>query len=382
MARSEKLSILFVSGIYPPDIGGPATYVSRMAYELMRLGHSIQVLTLGERNRRISNPFPVRKIIRGKIILLRSLRMFLAAMIMAKEADLIYATGSPWDSWIISLATAKLRRKRVILKVVGDSVWEWAQRKSFSDLLMGDFNKKKGGERIEILKWFRNLLARKSDLIITPSAFLRNVVEQWGIQPRKIRIIFNVVESPLKRKLNYHKRDREVATVARLMPWKGIDGLIRVMNLLPKDIKLVVIGDGPLMSALRAQAKNEGLEKRVAFTGSLSKEKVFERLTKSSVFALNSRYEGFPHTVLEAMAVGTAVVATNVGGNAEVIKDGKNGILVPVGDEKIMAEKIGLLFQNEAMRRHLAEEALKGLKDMSWPNIVSKTEATLMEVLL
>ena len=375
------MNILFVSGIYPPDIGGPAIYVSRMAHELQQLGHSVKVLTLGKKSEKISTPFPVLKIPRGKSILLRSLRMFVSALIMAKNADIIYATGSPWDSWIISVAAAKIRRKKIILKVVGDAVWEWAQRKKLSDLLMGDFNKHKGKTVLEILKWFRNSTARMADLIITPSAFLKGVVEQWGIQPKRIRVIFNAVENPLPEKVNYSKREPEVTTVARLMPWKGIEGLIRVIGSLPDDIILVVIGDGPLMSVLKAQAKREGVGDRVAFTGRLANHEVLKRLSRSTVFALNSRYEGFSHTILEAMAAGAVVVATHVGGNIEVIEDGKNGFLFPVGDEKAMAEKIGLLFRDESLRQRLAKEAFRGLNDISRVDIVSKTETTLNEVL-
>ena len=69
------------------------------------------------------------------------------------------------------MITAKVLRKKIILKIVGDSVWEWAQRKMLSDLFMEDFNRQKGRVRLEILKWFRNYLARMTDLIIIPSDF-------------------------------------------------------------------------------------------------------------------------------------------------------------------------------------------------------------------
>jgi len=375
------MNILFVSGIYPPDIGGPATYVSRMAYELSQSGHSIQVLTLGKGHEKLPGLFTVRKVPRGKNILLRCLKMLGTALFMAGDADIIYATGSPWDSWIISVAAARIRRKKLVLKVVGDSAWEWSQRKGLSDLLMGDFNKHKEQARLEFLKLFRNLVVRMADLIITPSAFLRGIVEQWGIRAGKIRVIFNAVENPFQGRIDQNHREREVITVARLMPWKGIDGLIRITGLLPDDIRLIIVGDGPEMASLKEQVKNQGLGKRVNFTGKIAKDDVFKRLTRSTVFALNSRYEGFPHTVLEAMAAGTVAVATDVGGNKEVIKDGQNGLLVPVGDERGMADKITLLFQDEVLRNRLAEEALKGLNRMSWDSIVSETENALRDVL-
>ena len=375
------MNILFVSGIYPPDIGGPATYISRMASELKQLGHAVQVLTLGARSEKLFGLFPVRKVMRGKSILLRGLRMFVAAMPMAKKADIIYATGSLWDSWIISLITAKVLRKKLILKIVGDSVWEWAQRMKFSDLFMEDFNKKIGKARLEILKWLRNYLARMADLIIIPSAFLRDVVTQWGVQTKQLRVIYNAMENPFQGTVPHKDRNREIITVARLVSWKGVDGLIRIVNLLPKDIKLVIIGDGPLLASLKEQAKNELLEERVEFTGRLLKDQVFKRLRRSTIFVLNSRYEGFPHTVLEAMAAGAVVVATDVGGNSELIKDRKNGFLVPAGDEKAMADKIILLLQDEILRQRLTEEALRRLSRFSWDNIVSETEEQFREIL-
>ena len=77
------MNILFVSGIYPPDIGGPATYVSKMSHELSQSGHSIQVLTLGKGHEKLPGPFTVRKVPRGKSILFRCLKMLGAALFMS-----------------------------------------------------------------------------------------------------------------------------------------------------------------------------------------------------------------------------------------------------------------------------------------------------------
>ncbi|MBW1860911.1 MAG: glycosyltransferase family 4 protein [Deltaproteobacteria bacterium] len=375
------MNILFVSGIYPPDIGGPATYVSRMAYELKNRGHFVQVLTLGQKGENIVTPFQVKKVKKGKNILLRCLRMIVAGIHLAKKPDIIYATGSPWDSWFISVVIARLLKSRLIFKVVGDAVWEWAQRTGISDMLMEDFNEYEGNTTISILKKFRSYMARKADRIITPSDYLKRVVEQWGIQGDKIKIIFNAVENPFDAEVLHCQRRREVITVARLVPWKGVDGLIKVARLLPADSRLIIIGDGPLLGSLRGQVKHDGLEDKVEFTGRLAKDDVLKRLMSASVFVLNSRYEGFPHAVLEAMSAGAAVVVTNAGGNNEIVRDGENGFLVPIGDERMMAERVNILLENNTLRCSLAAEARRGLIKTSWPKIISQTEEALSDVL-
>lgn len=375
------MNILFVSGIYPPDIGGPATYVSRLAHELQNRGHGVEVLTLGEGDERLDKPFPVRKVPRGKSVALRCLRMFGAALPAGKRSDLIYATGSPWDSWIVSIAAAKILGKPLVFKVVGDPVWEWAQRRGGPNALLDDFNSVTSGIIIEILKRFRNHAARMADRIITPSAYLKNIVEKWSICSRKINVIYNAVEASCDQEISYENRHRELLTIGRLVPWKGMDGLIRIARLLPEDVRLVIVGDGPLEASLKEQAEKEGTAGKCVFTGRLPKKDVLQRLGRARVFALNSRYEGLPHTVLEAMASGAAVVCTDVGGNAEVIRDGKNGLLVPLGDEKKMADQIIRLFQDDGLRKRLSKKALHDSKGFSWDHAVAETVRLFQRVL-
>ncbi|MFC1866649.1 glycosyltransferase family 4 protein [Thermodesulfobacteriota bacterium] len=375
------MNILFVSGIYPPDIGGPATYVSRMAAELNQRGHSVQVLTLGEKNEWIQGSFQVRKVTRGRNILLRVLRMLRAALCMGWSSDIIYATGSPWDSWLISIVAARFLGKILIVKVVGDPVWEWAQRKGATALLLDDFNEWKCNKLTEVLKWFRNKMASMPDMIITPSAYLKQAVIKWDINPSRIVVIYNAVDRPFPERINDNNRTPGILTVARLASWKGIEGLIRITGLLPQEITLTIIGDGPLLNTLKGQVAREGLTHRVSFSGRLEKKQVFDRLTNTKVFVLNSKYEGLPHTILEAMASGAAVVATNVGGNPEVVRDGKNGFLTPLGDEKAMADKIMAIINDEDLRRNLTEEAFITSKEFSWSNTINRTEKLFRKIL-
>jgi glycosyltransferase involved in cell wall biosynthesis len=135
--------------------------------------------------------------------------------------------------------------------------------------------------------------------------------------------------------------------------------LIRAMAHL-KDGSLVIIGDGPQRRKLESLSKHLELNDRVFFTGWISdRSKIFDYLKQSTVFVLPSLSEGRPRVLLEAMACGLPVVATDVGGVPEVVVDGVNGLLVPPRDEKALAEAIEHVFNNVDFRRRASAENVK-----------------------
>jgi len=375
------VKVLFVSGIYPPDIGGPATYVSRMALELLRRGHLVRVLTLGERRERLDSPFPVRKVLRGTHPASRCLRMSRAALNLAGSSDIIYATGSPWDSWLVSTLAAGVHRKPLVLKIVGDAVWERYQRKHMNNLSLEALNERSAPAGVEIQKLFRNRLSRFADCVITPSGYLKGIVAGWGVSTHRIQVIHNAVDPFQGVPLPHSERKKEIVTVARLVPWKGVEGLMDILHRLPREVRLVVIGDGPLLPRLRERAEKKGLGERIHFTGRLPREEVFRYLSRTALFVLNSRYEGFPHVILEAMSAGAAVVATDVGGNAEVVRNGENGYLVPLDDQETLVERVTRLLEDAALRQHFSNRAAEEVRGFNWKSMVTRTESVLLEVL-
>jgi glycosyltransferase involved in cell wall biosynthesis len=135
--------------------------------------------------------------------------------------------------------------------------------------------------------------------------------------------------------------------------------LIRAMAHL-KDGSLVIIGDGPQRRKLESLSKRLELNDRVFFTGWISdRSKIFDYLKQSTVFVLPSLSEGRPRVLVEAMACGLPVVATDVGGVPEVVADGVNGLLVPPRDEKALAEAIEHVFNNVDFQRMVSAENVK-----------------------
>jgi len=159
---------------------------------------------------------------------------------------------------------------------------------------------------------------------------------------RKIRVIHNGV--PIEQfeaasaALPRNGRARPVVlAVARLHPQKGLEYLLEAATRLP-DVRFLVAGDGQERSALERKASALGVDNRLEFLG--ERDDVPALLKAADVFVLPSLYEGLPVSVLEAMAAGTPVVATAVGGTTEAVVDGESGILVPPRDPNALANAI------------------------------------------
>jgi glycosyltransferase involved in cell wall biosynthesis len=147
-----------------------------------------------------------------------------------------------------------------------------------------------------------------------------------------------------------------VGTVGRLQPVKDQLTLIRAFARLLKqpgaphaELRLVIVGDGPSRAQLEDAIRTAGLNGRVWLAG--AREDVAELMQHFDLFVLSSLSEGISNTVLEAMASALPVVATRVGGNAELVIDGSTGALVPPGDEAALAAAIGTYCSQPSLAR-------------------------------
>jgi glycosyltransferase involved in cell wall biosynthesis len=144
--------------------------------------------------------------------------------------------------------------------------------------------------------------------------------------------------------------------VGRLAAVKGLAVLIDALaHLRAKhaELELTIVGDGPERAALEARVRSAGVADHVRFTGYRSQAEVREHLERSDLFVLPSFAEGVPVVLMEAMAAGVPVVATNVAGVSELVEDGVNGILVRPGDAEVLARRIALLLDDPNLRARL-----------------------------
>lgn len=161
--------------------------------------------------------------------------------------------------------------------------------------------------------------------------------------------------------------DRQVVYVGRLSPEKGVDAYVEAARLLP-NAHFLVVGDGPLRGRLEAAAPGN-----VHFLGYLERREALRVVAGSDVYVQPSRREGLSTALLEAMALRVPVVATRVGGNVELVRDGVTGLLVNPDDPSGLAEAIRRILDDRGLASRLAGEAYRLVEtEYSWSRVVEK----------
>ncbi len=378
------MRVLLVSNLFPPDIGGPATYVSRLAHDLKGRGHSVQLVVCAEDpSAGGSYPFPVRRVSRRIFMPIRLFIVLLWVMWYARRADIVYVNGLE----LSGVLGSRLMGKPSALKVVGDFAWEYAVRHGWNNDGIDHFQTARYGWKVELVRGVEHWYAQHVDRVVTPSLYLKSIVSGWGVPPERISVVYNALTSRFDGKLSKEEARRIVGldgtlvlTVARLYKWKNIDVLIRLVPDLPPESRLVIVGDGPEEAFLKGLAAELGVADRVVFVGRVAQSQVSFYLRAADVFVLNTRYEGLSHTILECMDAELPVVATAVGGNMELIEDGINGFLVPVDDRMRIVSAVRKLLHDSKVRDSFIQLSKEKVKDSSWDRLVDTVVAILESV--
>lgn len=386
------MRILLATGIYPPDIGGPATYAAQLFEHLPKRGIEAKIVTYADRKSKrktqnsrqhistVSRRFP-----KG----IRHLAYFFAVLRHGSSADLIYALDTVSAGLSAGLA-AKILRKPFLVKVVGDYAWEQqqvrAQQVSGSTRQTGntieEFQKRRYGFVTEMRRAVQNFVVRSAVMVITPSEYLKNIIAGWGVDREKIEVVHNAVITPHglpnkeEARTELGLKGTILLSAGRLVPWKGFRTLITLMAEIKRDMpnaQLFVIGSGPEAESLKTYVHEKSLGECVRLVGSVSHGVLWRYLRASDVFLLNTAYEGFSHQLIEAMAAGAPVVSTAIGGNPEIIEDGAEGFLVPYDSAETFRQRILSLLGDQKQRTEIQERAKKKAAQFSLERMLGDT---------
>jgi glycosyltransferase involved in cell wall biosynthesis len=193
--------------------------------------------------------------------------------------------------------------------------------------------------------------ARAADRVVCVSRHSAGVVRAEGVSPRRVRTLWNGID-PGRFRGFPPGRPGPVVAVGRLSPEKDFETLVRAAALAARQdptFRLELAGDGACAPDLRQLAADQGPDPAVRLLGQV--QDIPALLGRASLFALSSLTEGVSLAILEAMASGLPVVATRVGGNPEVVADGRTGLLVPAGDPAALAAALLDLWRDPARRR-------------------------------
>jgi len=297
-------------------------------------------------------------------------------------SDLIYATDT-YSVGYFAYLIKKLTGKKYIIRFAGDSAWETAVARGWTEDYIVDFQEKKYNSQIEKLKQRRTKILTGADKLIAVSNFIAEIALKIGVAKNKISVIYNAVDffgiSPQKIK----PAMPTLVFAGRLMPWKGVEALLFVLAELKKnfsDIIFEVLGDGPESDHLKKIVRKLNLEQNVKFRGRVSEEESHKIFARSTIFVLNTNYEGLPHSVLNAMACGLPVITTNIGGNVEVVENEVNGLLVPYNDKPAWLGAIARLLNDEALQAKFVASSQKTLENFKWDKLVNETMEVINKI--
>ncbi len=215
-------------------------------------------------------------------------------------------------------------------------------------------------------RWAYRIVSGSARMVAVSEDLKRFIVEKIGIPDSRVHVIYNGVDESLggesfdvpavKRELGLPPNELVVGIVGNLYPVKGHTYLLQAIPQILKscpNTTFLFIGRGELEVALKAQAKELGIEAKVRFLG--LRQDILRLLSIMDVFAMPSLSEGLSIALLEAMSAGKPVVVTNVGGNPELVVDGETGILVPAKDPNALASAVTECLTNRERAERFGE---------------------------
>ncbi len=313
------MNILITTPIFPPQIGGPATYTSHLV-KLLKKDHNITLITFGNQATKIKGVriinIPLHQHFLG--VFFRQSKLALLLLQHISKNQLVYIQG-PIVVGFTSTLICKLFSKPTLLKFVGDVVWETARNNHQTSKNLHSFYQSKLTFKYTLLNYIQEFSLKNTSVIVTPSDYLKQFLAKYHhIPSSKIHTIYNAIESSAQK---VTKKKHQLIFVGRLVTWKNVDQIIQSVKIARKQHpwRLIIVGEGPELSKLKKLVSKLNAQNYIKFLGTQSKTQTHKYIQQSQKLILYSSYEGLSHTIIEAMQLGATVIASDIQANKEVL---------------------------------------------------------------
>jgi len=380
------MRVLITSPVFPPDLGGPATYVPSISRWLVERGHEVKVVAFCSEPNPSGYPFDVVSITPASIPI-RYVKAFLLVWREARSFDVVYVNE---HLALFHVLAARLARKPVVIRIMVDGAWEVAHRYGWcrgDDIVT--FQDRSYGWRVWLTRKLQRGWWKAATHIIACSEFLRQIlIRTYGVPPDKVELVHNSYAGPppetvrqtpaeARAALGLSEDKRYLLTICRLVVWKRVDAIIESLRRLPEDVELLVAGDGDMLESWKALAVRFGVGDRVRFLGNVPHDRIPLLIRASEVFVLNSEYEGLSHTLIEVQSLGTPIVASKVCGNPEVVSHGETGFLVDPRKTEELTDALSRLLSDQELRARFRAAGLASGQRFRRDVVFPKVEAAL-----
>lgn len=389
------MKIAFITFQYPPFVqGGSGTYAYNLAKELARLGHEVHVITprvVGYDKELVEEGLVVHRLSFLNKPFLAALSFWFS---LRKEFPSLKRQAGGFD--IVhdnGLSAFSLSPKAVFCpRVVTIHHLARTTLKALEASLLDRVRNLRG--EIGISPVIERLCMKRADRIIAVSQHTkRDIVDTYGLPESMIEVIYHgvrpedyVVAEKEKVKLRSTlgiNLQPMILFVGRLSPRKGVDILLRALPpvLAKVEVKLVLVGSGNQRD-YRQLAQSLGVSDKAIFLGRVPDNTLRLLYSSCDLFVLPSRLEGLGIVILEAMAAGKPIVATNVGGIPELIESGQNGILVEADEEGKLASAIIKVLSDKSLAKTIGGNNMKKARERySWEVAARKAEHVYNELI-
>jgi len=372
----KRLRIVQTPARFFPSIGGVDKYVLNLSQELVNKGHSVKVVCANEPKSNLTEIDGINVQRLNYIGKIRNTNITLGLFfaLLKENFDIIHTHfPTPWSA-DISMIISFLKRKPLILTYHNDAVTAGKLK-----VLVEIYNR----------VFLKLLLKGSTKILITQPEYINRSKYLYKYK-NKIEIIPNGIDTKIYFQKNINKIPNQIfflSILDRHHTYKGLDCLIKAIKIVRTkipDIKLIVGGSGELVEEYKTLTKGLGLEKNVEFRGFIESNKLVDLYNQSELFVLPSTgiQEGFGIVLLEALACGTPVIATNIVGIAKEIKDNKCGIIIPCNDAKKLVQAIIRIIKNINLQKKMIIKGKLLIQDKyDWNKIVKMMENLYLDVI-
>lgn len=372
------MHIARVTHVFFPDVIGDPFNSYALSIRQVSKGHKVSVITWAkkgiEKREKETDGFEIYRLkginfkVNGKITEYPYIPK-LPSILRKIKPDIIHAHSHLFLTTLSAIREAKKLNIPSVVSVHG----VYAKRDIFINSLQKSY-------LYTIGRW----IFKNATKIICETKSDAYEIMKYGANKKKIRIVPNAVDLDLFKPSKVKSNEPLFVWVGRFVPEKGLLYLIKAIELVVskyKDAKFVLVGDGPVLLSIRKMVNKSRLNRNVKFTGFLDSKSISNILSKATAFVFPSLKEGMPKAVLEAMASGLPIIASNIPGVNEVVKDKYNGLLVPPRNHHALAETIINIINDKGLVVKLGINARKTVEtNHSWDLIINMLESIYEEV--
>lgn len=379
LSSRPKFKILIATGIWPPDIGGPATYAYNLSRELQGIGCDIKILTYSDEiggNIPISN-IQINKIARKQNILLRYFKYFWAVRRLAKEIDIVYALDL-MSAGLPAVLAAKLRGRPIFLRTGGDFLWEKAFQSGWTELPLDQYYEIAKSGKEKILLQFCRLILKGFNAVIFSSLWQARLYEKYyGLPAAKTKFIDN----PMPMVVGNNSAviaNKNIIFAGRLIKLKNLPRLIRAFGKLPdNNVRLQICGEGPEKEKLRILIADLKLAGRVFIDNRLGQDELHQEIRSALFVVIPSLSEISPNLALECLSLNKPVILTRANGLAPEIA--AQTISIDPQDEDDLVKKMAYLIDPVNRDREIARLTSWRKPENSWTTVANEHLAIFNE---